>query len=386
MPNLFAPSVLIEPKVGARLSKAQRKFNALVQKVERLRAQLIEWRDTVPREIERIQREFEPLRGTYRALRIELVALLDRAASARGMTKNEQKKLRHLISAITAELVAEQRDESLEALHDKYSDVSFDEHTSMVNESMKSVVGEVYGIEISDDVDLADPVQLRDLAEKIEQRARDQHETRRSADARHSKRNGSARVADARAARLAEAAKIKKSLQDVYRKLAGALHPDRASDEGERHRRTGLMQRVNVAYEAKDLLQLLELQLEAELADPSGIAELPEERLKHYIKMLEEQCEELQQALEEAQLPIRLELDLSPFAQLSASSVIAEVERNARNLRDGVAALRHDLGLLAERSRVKAWLRDYPLPEDDPGFDDLMGVLFEAPVPRQRRR
>jgi len=385
VPDLFAPSVLIEPKVGARLSKAQRKFNTLVQKIERLKAQLAEWRDTVPRAIERIQRECEPLRGTYRALRIELVALLDRAASGRGMTKNEKKKLRHLISSITAELVAEQPDESLEALHDKYSDMSFAEHAGIVNETIKAVVGDMYGIEIGDDVDLADPEQLRGVAEKMEQRARDGLGRQRSADARRSKR-GSARAAEAEARRSAAAAQVKQSLQDVYRKLAGALHPDRAPDEGERRRRTGLMQRVNVAYEAKDLLQLLELQLEAELADPSRIAELPEERLKHYLKVLEEQCAELRQALDEAQMPVRLELDLSPFATLSASSAVALVERSARELEHGVAALRRDLELLADSSRIKAWLRDYPLPDEDLDLDDLVDVLFEEPVRKRRRR
>lgn len=385
MPDLFAPSVLIEPKMGAPLSKAQRKFNTLVQKIERLKAQLAEWRDTVPQAIERVQRECEPLRGTYRALRIELVALLDRAASGGGMTKKEKKKLRHLISSITAELLAEQPDESLEALHDKYSDMSFAEHAGIVNETIKAVVGDMYGIEIGDDVDMADPEQLRGVTEKIEQQARDELGRQRSADARRSKR-GSARAAEAEARRSAAAAQVKQSLQDVYRKLAGALHPDRAPDEGERRRRTALMQRVNVAYEAKDLLQLLELQLEAELANPSRIAELPEERLKHYIKVLEEQCAELRQALDEVQMPVRLELDLSPFATLSARSAVALVERSARELENGVAALRRDVELLADSSRIKAWLRDYPLPDEDLDLDDLVDVLFEKPVRKRRRR
>jgi hypothetical protein len=386
VPDLFAPSLLIEPKVGGRLSKTQQRFNALIQKVERLRAHVVEWRDVVPREIERIQRTHAPLRDMYRALRIEFVALLDRAASERRMTKNERKKLRHLIPAITAELVAEQPDETLKALHDKYSDLSFDEQSSMVNETIKSAVEDIFGVEIGDDVDIADPGQLSELAEKIEQQQRDDSERRRSAEARSSKRRGSAHSADPQARRLADAAQVKKSLQEIYRKLASALHPDRASDEGERLRRTGLMQRANVAYEARDLLQLLELQLEIELVDASRIAVLPEERLRHYVSILEEQCAELQQALDDMQTPIRLQLDLSPFAKLSVKSVIAEVERGARELNNSIAALRHDLGLLADLSRVKAWLRDYQLPEAEPELDELMSVVFNISVPTRHRR
>lgn len=87
-----------------------------------------------------------------------------------------------------------------------------------------------------------------------------------------------------------------------------------------------------MAYEAKDLLHLFELQLEVELVDSSRIAALSEERLRHYVSILEEQCAELQQVLDDAQMPIRLQLDLSPFAKLSANSVVAEVEQHAREL------------------------------------------------------
>jgi hypothetical protein len=50
---------------------------------------------------------------------------------------------------------------------------------------------------------------------------------------------------------------------------------------------------------------------------------LPDERLRHYVSILEEQCAELQQALDDMQMPIRLQLDLSPFAKFSLNSVIA---------------------------------------------------------------
>jgi hypothetical protein len=42
------------------------------------------------------------------------------------------------------------------------------------------------------------------------------------------------------------------------------------------------MQRVNRAYEAQDLLALLELQLQIEQIDESHIANAGEQRLKHY--------------------------------------------------------------------------------------------------------
>jgi hypothetical protein len=388
VPDLFAPSLVVEPKVGAGLSKMQKRFNGLVREIERLKAEAVEWRDAVPREIARIRHEHQPFFDAYRALRIELVTSLDRAASERRMTKTERVKLRRLIPAITAELLAEQPDEPLEALHDKYSDVSLDEQSSIMNEALKSVVGHLYGVEISEGVDMTDPEHLDRLARKIEvvEEQQREQERRRAAEARRAKRGASARAAGAAAARQAAAAQIKKSLQDIYRKLASALHPDRTSDETERRRRTGLMQRVNVAYGSKDLLQLLELQLEIEQIDGERIGALPETQLEHYVSILEEQRGELLRAIEEAQSPIRLELDLSPFSRLSAKWVIAEARRDMQDLKHAVAALRHDVSLLRSGSSLKAWLREYSLPEDDhDGFvvDEL--DILDAVRKRGRR-
>jgi hypothetical protein len=46
----------------------------------------------------------------------------------------------------------------------------------------------------------------------------------------------------------------------VYRRLAGALHPDRAQDDGERARRTEAMKAITTAHGEGDLAALLELE------------------------------------------------------------------------------------------------------------------------------
>jgi curved DNA-binding protein CbpA len=70
-------------------------------------------------------------------------------------------------------------------------------------------------------------------------------------------------------------------VREIYRKLASALHPDRETDEREREAKTALMQRVNQACEAQDLLALLQLQLQIEQIDERHIANAGEQRLKH---------------------------------------------------------------------------------------------------------
>ena len=359
-------TVLIEPKVSkAALTKAQKQFNTLVKKIEKLKAQLVEWHEMVPRQSERFDREYQPLRASFNLLRIELVTLLDRARTEKRLTKNESKKLRHLIPSITAELMTEQPSDAIKALHDKYSDVCYDEQNEEVDDAVKSMMGEVFGLDVGDDVDISDPEQLRAV---LEQQAQAERERQQPNDVRRAKGKKSARQITQEQHKKSDAALVQKSLQEVFRRLVAALHPDRAPDDAERARRTELMQRVNVAYEKKDLLQLLKLQIQI---DQVGVCAQSDERLKHFNTLLQEQTEVLTQALAEAQLPYRLELGLPPFATLSVKVVVAQMEQDIRSMKSAVTSLQDDLLLFQDTAQLKIWLRDFQI-QKEPEFDDLM--------------
>jgi hypothetical protein len=373
-------TVLIEPTVAKlTLTKTQKQFNSLVKKIEALKAQLAEWQDVVPRHSERIHREYQPLRDAFNALRVELVNLLDRARTEKRLTKNEIKKLKHLIPLITAELMTEQPSDAVKALHDKYSDIGYDEQNDEADDALKSMMGEVFGLDVDDDVDINDPEQLRVILERRVQEDRDslQHQQHES-DARRNRSKKSARQLDREQQKKSDAALVQKSLQEVFRKLVAALHPDRAPDDAERERRTELMQRVNVAYEKKDLLLLLELQVQIEQVGKTVISAQSDERLKHFNQLLKEQCDTLSQALAEAQLPFRYQLGLPPFAPLSVKVLVAHMEQDVRSIKASVVSLKADLRLFQDPARLKAWLRDFEISKE-PEFDDVMDVFSMSP-------
>ena len=95
--------------------------------------------------------------------------------------------------------------------------------------------------------------------------------------------------------------RIAQTVREVYRKLASALHPDRITDdveEAERASRTALMQRANTAFEAGDLLTLLELQVQIEQVDIAHAAGIAAEQMRHFNKVLAEQLRELEQEID----------------------------------------------------------------------------------------
>lgn len=374
------PEFALEPAPRpVTLTKTQKQFHTLVKKIALLKDELALWNDTIPREARMLRAEYDPLRDEYNTLRVELVQLLDRACADKRVTKSEKKKLRHLIPQITAELMQEQPGELVKSIHDRYSDAGFDAEDQAAAEAAKAMMEEMFGVELGDDIDLDDPEQLRKVAEKIAQDQYDQHEEQqRRSEAQRATRKKTAKQIEKEQKLQAEAAQARKSLQDVFRKLAAALHPDRAPDDAERERRTGLMQRANVAYEKSDLLQLLELQLEVEQVDQTHIETLPDERVKHYIKVLKEQCDELRDAINEAQLPFLFQFNMSPYQTLKPDVVVERLNYELEDMRSRVNILRDDLLRLAETTQLKQWLRDYRIPKE-PDIDELFDFGFEPP-------
>jgi hypothetical protein len=191
---------------------------------------------------------------------------------------------------------------------------------------------------------------MAELEREAEQRERENEE-------RAARRKKSARQVAAEARRETERIQVSKALQEVYRKLAVALHPDREPDPEERARKTVLMQQINVAYSQKDLLQLLELQLRFEQIDEAQIGTLAEDRLDRYNRLLAEQVTQLKGELAELELPWRMQLDLPPNGRVTPARIRAALEQDLRAMAGDIAATRRQVEELADTRALKAWLR-----------------------------
>lgn len=101
------------------------------------------------------------------------------------------------------------------------------------------------------------------------------------------------------------AAEITPECRKAYRKAAMLMHPDRATTDAERERRTQMMARVNLAYESGDLAALEKLIIEFG-EDPEAIAgmDIPSRLLKagRRIAQLRRRTAEIEQELDELRL------------------------------------------------------------------------------------
>jgi len=173
-----------------------------------------------------------------------------------------------------------------------------------------------------------------------------------------------------------EEQRVNQSLREIYRKLASALHPDRELDPEARARKTDLMQRVNQAYDKKDLLALLELQLKIEHIDQTALNNLSEERLGYFNKILKEQLRELEDQVFQISDGVMFNLGIDTYRQLSPASMMRELDADIARTRVHLRGIAADLKAIQAAATFKAWLKQVRRHRRVMAEDDIDSIPF----------
>lgn len=352
------------PGGAKKLTKTQKRFNRLVEQINAQREAIAHWqayRETYQR---RLVGEYQPLAARMRERRIALVELLDRIMDSGELGQRHRAKVRDILEALLSGLLAEAEDPALVVLYDKYADFSFADAQQQRVEVMRTLAAEALGIDVDDYEGRDSP---EDLADWIDEQVR----ASRAEPPPASKPRRKSAKADAHATAQTEvAAGGSRALRDIFRKLASVLHPDREHDVTERARKTELMKELNQAYAARDLLQLLELQIRVEQIDDGMLTGLGEERLRHYVHVLEERAGRLQEELVALVQPFALSLgDVGPRG-VTPDAVARALEADIRDLKDGIRAIEQDLVRFRDVRILKQNLAGYRVASADDDDDD----------------
>jgi len=341
----------LEPVASAKhATPEQKSFRKLIAKIEAVRTDLVLWRGFLDKHEKQYAEQAAPLFARYREKRIEMTQLLDRHMSDPMLKKTHRGKVTEMLLDMLASLIAEEHDDALVRLYDMYSDASFSEEQAQEQEFIQSVAEEFFGIDMTD-VPLDSPEAMAQAFEAQFAQA----EVHRENGARPHKKSAKALAKEARIAEIEEGAT--KSVRAVFRQLASALHPDRELDPAERARKTALMQDVNRAYDARDLLALLELQLKIEQINPASLVDLGRERLVHYNRVLQEQLLRLEEELQDITMPITLTLGNEAPRTLTPAFVTRAFEADLADTRQCLGALEEDLILFQDVRHLKEALR-----------------------------
>lgn len=311
-------------------SKAQKKFNDLTKKIDAQKLLLQEWQETTAKYQQRFHAEYQPIANDYNDSRVALVHLLDEAYGDKFFKKTDKAKLKELICNLSMGLIYAGKEE-LKAIYNRYSDREFDEDEM----AMDSMFMEM------------------DMQAEEAQQAQHHHGENQTS------RKKSAKQLAAEAKQKADEQNASKSIQEVFRKLVGALHPDREPDEAERERKTKLMQRANIAYAKKDLMQLLALQLEIAQIDQAHLNTITEDRLKQFNKVLQTQFGELEQEIKQIEYPFRAQLKTSWHSNLQPQQVLKSLAFDIKEMQLVLKGAKTELQEFRNPINLKAALKSF---------------------------
>ncbi len=354
-------NLLIVNPTDKPLTPAQRKFNQLVRKIEQARAELLAWQEQLPVFAQAYSQRMRPLLADLAAQRRAVAIKVDAMLDQPRWNKTERRTMKAVVCSVTSDLLEDEwTDEAdipaLKALYDKHAEVDFDTENRESVAAMKEMFEAMSGVDLGDGEFESEDELMQHAHERMRADAQAREQAAEAAPPPRKKRPTAAQRR-----REAEAEEASQSVREVYRKLASALHPDRASDEADRATRTAQMQRVNRAYEAKDLLALFALQLEIEQVDAAHIAKATAERARHYNQLLSAQLEELQAELHVCegrfQMDFGVELGLDPFQRLHPRLLGRLLDEAVHDLRLDIAGADRELRQLDDPVSAKRWFK-----------------------------
>lgn len=387
-------------------SPAQRRFQQLVAQLLRQREKLDQWLACDQRMQLRVAAELGPRLLRMRALQLELLGRIDtllQAPRAGGpKARSQAARLRGWLRRLIDILDPGGDDTDLDALRARHQCESPRERDARWRARLIEAITGAFQ-PASQELDRLNQASLDELLEYAERRSHEQFlrqlppamaqalgRTDRDSARREAKRIAKRELAAT--ARQAQTAQAVQSLREVYRRLAMALHPDRELDPERRKHKTALIQRVNQAYEAGDLLTLLGIQLDTRQADATGPEPLPEQKLEHFSQILRQQLAQLDAEIQGLLARLAEAANLPSWQNPSPRLVDQAISRDIAHADRFLQDLEADLARLAASGVRVTSLAS--LAEDDSVADkaERLDALLDAitasapPAPPRGRR
>lgn len=338
---------------SGQVSPAQKRFNQLLKQTETLASKIEAVRALADSNRPLFNQILTPLEQQRTVLMRDMALWLGERLKRKGLTARQQDSAREILCDIAASL-AMAGDAAMQELHDAHSDESLEEQEKAEAAHMKMFMESMLGEEIGKGEDEAAFDTLDELMRASMAKMQAQASAEQEA---HAQRQSKRKKSPAQLKAEAEAQDANGALRTLYRQLASALHPDRETDPHEQLRKTALMKEANAAYERRDLLALLHLQMQADLVDGEQVANLAKEKLAALTALLKERVNVLRHELFQIEQQTKDEFDLPLYAPLSAASIKRHLVESERDLREDIAMMQHDLQQVQDDKNLKRWLR-----------------------------
>lgn len=354
--------IIAQSTDNAVLQKEQKQFNQLTKKIASKRKTLQEWHDTITEFKQMYAQEFTPQIVKHNELRAEMVYLIDDYFDQKVFTNKEREKMCQLIADVAETAAA--KNERIKHIYNKRLEQDFDEAQQAVDDIeldyLKDYIKANFDINVGDEFKSTEEI-MRHVDKEL--RERQEYAEEPSPKQKNKKAKNIAKESD----KQAYEQQVSKSIREVYRQLASALHPDRIANDAEYEYKNELMQRVNAANDKQDLLTLLEIQLEIEQISQDNINGIALDKLKHFNQVLNAKVSELDREIYETQGRFRYEhqdLELFPNG-CKPPAILKALKSHILHAISDVSSFRFHLAMWQENPRnFKSYLKTVEIKDD----------------------
>ena len=381
-PEVAKSSALQSVKVkasAAELTPAQRRFNKLISRLDKLHQQIQDFDRVIQRHRIPYLQAVESIHRRLHQCKREILLCLHERRQGKGLTVSEQKFSLELIKRLL-EALEIKGDAELQAVfelcHPPEDQAQQAEEEAAAQEALRAMMQDLAGQHVPG-LDAATSPEEMMAAVRAHMAKEDEK--------RHAKREAKREAKRAKKAPKAQQEQAQPPQQDahstlraIFRQLASALHPDRERDPAERERKTELMTQANTAYERQDLNTLLRLQMQVAQIDQQSMAKLTDAKLAAMSTLLKEQVAALEQSLMEAEMQASHEFGFMVSASEPEASLVSRIVSERDSLESLLDDAQVDLIRVRSDGELKRWLKEQKtyfkqLARQELYMDELMG-------------
>ncbi len=313
--NLHQPTgskegLVIRPETGAPLSRTQVEFNRLMKTLEAAKARHAREQARLDDALIASSSELMPLVESLKRVNLDLVFLSRKAWQTLKLSAKRRRWFGDLMSGKAAELLADPiglSKEEISTLEAIIKELGPCEEEQGMNESQEEefdflrAMLEQAAREAGVDLDLSDldpngdPEEFeRTVKERLGAAAEAFQEAGNTRGASGKRPRKPTKAQDEKQRKLLEQEDAKKrDLKSLFKQLAKAFHPDLEPDPLLKQHKVVWMQRLNTAYAAADLREMLQLEMEWLGEEATNLTTAGDEKLKVYCMVLKEQIADI---------------------------------------------------------------------------------------------
>ena len=295
MTNNQEQALSITAQEDKELSKEQKAFNRLTQRIEKLCKEMEEEQERLDIINEHYRKALFPLDEQLGRQKMDMALLLHDSAVKFKYSYQQNETIKNVMLYLLGGAFQQTSPNEEEvAIYNYWADVSYDEELKMAQDDLKAAMTDELKYKHGVDIDLSDFEDSPEGNAQFQERLQEELEKKRvEEEFRFANKKKSKKQIEKEAIQKEEEATQLKSIRNIYIALAKVLHPD-ANNSVAHAKKDELMKKVTKAYAEKDLSTLLKLEMEWAASEKNNINTLSDSRLKLYIASLKAQVKELE--------------------------------------------------------------------------------------------